>query len=140
MEPKFIFIAINIQKIAKRYKIYIRQISDNPPHKFPLMMDNIPPPSTTVGRQLSPLMRIPSLRDCFLSDGGFDVDKYLQRQTALRQRLLWRTSTALNLTNVVGESFLLVTKRGVQQLRVFKKNKQQDVFTAARNLPIWNCR
>ena len=54
--------------------------------------------------QLSPPRRLPLLCDCFLSDGGFDVNKYLQRQTALHQRLLWRTSTALNLTNVVVES------------------------------------
>jgi hypothetical protein len=40
--PNF-FIAINIQKITERYKIYIRQISDKPPHKFPLTMDNTPP-------------------------------------------------------------------------------------------------
>ena len=130
MEPKFIFIAINIQKIAKRYKIYIQQISDKPHHKFPLMMDNIPPPSTTVGRQLSPLMRIPSLRDCFLSDGGFDVDKYLQRQTALRQRLLWRTSSALNLTNVVGESLSIGNQaRGAAATGIKKTRAPRCVFS-----------
>ena len=58
--------------------------------------------------QLSPPRRLPLLCDCFLSDGGFDVNKYLQRQTAVCQQLLWRTLTALNLTNVVGEFLLAV--------------------------------
>ena len=93
-------------------------------------MDNIPPPSTTVGRQLSPLMRIPSLRDCFLSDGGFDVDKYLQRQTALRQRLLWRTSSALNLTNVVGESLSIGNQaRGTAAMGIKKTQAPRCVFS-----------
>jgi hypothetical protein len=81
-------------------------------------MDNTPPP-TTVGQQLSPPRRVPLLRDCFISNGGFDVNKYLQRQTALRQRLFWGVEAALNLTNVVGESLSILGNQawGVQ-LRV----------------------
>jgi hypothetical protein len=84
-------------------------------------MDNTPPPPhTAVGQQLLPTRQVPLLRDCSISDGGFDVNKYLQRQTALCQRLLWRTSTALLSIKqtLLVSPFLLVTKRGVQQLRV----------------------
>ena len=78
--------------------------------------------------------------DCFISDGGFDVNKYLQHQTALCQRSLWRMSTALNLTNVVDYSLSIGNQaQGVAALGI-KKTKHQYVFTVARNLPIWNCR
>jgi hypothetical protein len=45
-----------------------------------------------------------------LSDGCFDVQKFLQCQVAARECSLWRTSTALNLTHGVGESLTVGKK------------------------------
>ena len=78
-------------------------------------MDNPPPPPTALVRQFSassaaPPKKVPSLQHCFLSDGCFDVQKYLQRQVAARECSLWRVSTALNLIHGVGESLLVGKK------------------------------
>ena len=68
-----------------------------------------PPLPTALGQQFSASTaalrkKVPSLQHCLLSDGGLDVEKYLQRQVTTRECSLWRTSTALNLIHGVGES------------------------------------
>jgi hypothetical protein len=76
-----------------------------------------PPPPTALVRQFSassaaPQKKVPSLQHCFLSDGCFDVQKFLQqRQVTARECSLWRTTTALKLIHSVGES-LSVSKKG----------------------------
>jgi hypothetical protein len=70
--------------------------------------DGHPPPPTALVRQLSatsaaPPKKVPSLKHCFLSDGCFDVQKFLQCQVDSCECSLWRTSTALNLIHGVGD-------------------------------------
>ena len=139
--PNF-FIAINIQKITKRYKIYIRQISDKPPHKFPLTMDNTPPPpdrcrptiiaykAGTVAARLLYFRRrvwcqqISAASNCSLSTVALeDVNR-----------------SPLNLTNVVDESLSIGNQARGAAATGIKKTEHQDVFTVARKLPILNCR
>jgi hypothetical protein len=50
------------------------------------------------------LRKLPHCSIAFLSDGCFDVQKFIQRQVAARECSLWRTSTTLNLIHGVGES------------------------------------
>ncbi len=56
--------------------------------------------------------KLPSLRDCCSPDGNLDIQKYLQRQAAVRKWSRWRTSTALNLAAGFCESLSVV--RAVQ--------------------------
>jgi hypothetical protein len=60
---------------------------------------NPPPPPTAPGRQFSVSTavlpkRVTSLHHCVRSDGGLDVEKYLQHQAIAREWSLWRTSMA----------------------------------------------
>jgi hypothetical protein len=99
-----------------------------------------PPPTPTapgwqfsVSTAASP-KRVPSLHHCVRSDGGLDVEKYLQRQAVAREWSLWRTSMALNLVvHGVGESISAAVKAP-------KNPGRQDVFMDAKMLLIRNCR
>ena len=76
---------------------------------------NPPPPPTAPGRQFSvstaaPPKRVTSLHHCVRSDGGLDVEKYLQRQAIAREWSLWRTSMAQNLIHGIGESLSAAVK------------------------------
>jgi hypothetical protein len=76
--------------------------------EIPIDDGHPPPPPTALVRQLSassaaPPEKVPSLKHCFLSDGCFDVQNFLQPQVASRECSLWRTLTALNLIHGVGD-------------------------------------
>ena len=84
--------------------------------EIPVTMEIPPPPATTApGRQFSvstaaPPKRVTSLHHCVRSDGGLDVEKYLQRQAIAREWSIWRTSVAQNLIHGVGESLSAAVK------------------------------
>jgi hypothetical protein len=84
--------------------------------EIPVTMEPPPPTPTALGQQFSvstdaPPKRVPSLHHCVRSDGGLDVEKYLQRQAIARKWSLWRTSMALNLVvHGVGESISAAVK------------------------------
>ena len=94
--------------------------------KSPLTMDN-PLPPTAPGRQFfvstaALPKRVPSLQHCLLSDGGLDVEKYLQCQITARKWSLWRTLMVLNLIHGVGETLSAGSK--VRSLATdFKKSQ-----------------
>jgi hypothetical protein len=105
--------------------------------EIPVTMET-PPPPTAPGRQFSVSIaalpkRVTSLHHCVRSDGGLEVEKYLQRQAIAHEWSLWRTSMALNLIHGVGESLSAGGK-------ALKKSGHQDVFMDAKNLRIRNCR
>ena len=85
--------------------------------EIPVTMEIPPPPPTAPGRQFSvstaaPPKRVPSLHHCVRSDGGLDVEKYLQRQAIAREWSFWRKSMALNLIHGIGESLSAGGKAG----------------------------
>ena len=78
--------------------------------KSPLTMDNPPPPPTfplailCINCHAAKEGSVTATLHCLLSDGGLDVEKYLQRQVTAHEWPLWRTSMALNLIHGVCES------------------------------------
>jgi len=91
-------------------------------------MATTPPAPPALVRQFSassaaPPKKVPSLQHCFLSDGCFDVQKYLQRQVAARKYSLWRTSTALNLIHGVGDSLSVGKKAHAAVATGIKKTR-----------------
>jgi hypothetical protein len=71
-----------------------------------------------------PQKRVPSLQHCILTDGGSDVEKYLQRQVTACELLLWRTLMALNLIHGVGESL----SAGKKSLNLKKSRAPRCVY------------
>ena len=85
-------------------------------------MDTPPHLPTAPGRQFSvstaaPPKRVTSLHHCVRSDGGLDVEKYLQRQAIAREWSIWRTSVAQNLIHGVGESLSAAVKATTKKTR-----------------------